>query len=325
ADVILYGLVALAGVLLSALFSGMETGLYTINRVRLAVRAGAGEPRALRLRGLLGDPNRVLSTILIGNNIANYAGSYGIAALLDRAGFSPVEAVAVNAAVLVPLLFVFGETLPKDLFRTHTDRWSYACSGLLRWLTRLLTWTGFVPLVVGFGRVAARVLGAPEAAATTARQRVSQLIREGMGAGLISETQTTLAERSLALRRRPVSAEMVPWGQVATLPADAGRPAREAVMRAHPFTRLPIVGRDGRPVGVVSVLDLVLDPDRPTRDLARGLTTFAPATTVREAMRTLQRERRKMAVIADPRTGRPLGIVTLKDLVEPLTGELRAW
>ena len=81
-------LVAFTGLLLSALCSGLEIGLYTINRVRLAVRSGRGDRRAVRLDRELRDPGRSLTTLLIGNNIANYLGSLGIMALLKSSGLS---------------------------------------------------------------------------------------------------------------------------------------------------------------------------------------------------------------------------------------------
>jgi putative hemolysin len=175
-----YILIMLAGLVMSALYSGLETGLYTINRVRLMVRASHHEKSAVRLRNLINNPNHMLATLLLGNNIANYAGSFGIAAILDYHDVGPGIAIFINAGILIPLLFVFGETLPKDLFRTHTDRWSYAFSGLLVLTSRLLTVVGLVPIVRLFGTLIRRLVGADATAAVTARQRMSQLIKEGV-------------------------------------------------------------------------------------------------------------------------------------------------
>jgi len=88
----------------SAVFSGLEIGLYTLNRVKLAVAAERGDRRAVRLQRELAQPERLLAALLIGNNMVNYLGTVAIAALLDRAGLGPVESVVVNTAVVVPLL-----------------------------------------------------------------------------------------------------------------------------------------------------------------------------------------------------------------------------
>ena len=320
-----YSLLALAGVMLSAYFSGSEIGLYTINRVRLTVRANRGEHSALRLTRIMDNPNRMLSTILIGNNIANYLGSFGIAAILDSFGYTPIAAIAFNAAVLIPLLFVFGEVLPKDLFRSHTDSWSYACSGLLVAFDRLFTYTGLNFIVQSFGNVLGRWLGSDVQGRLTGRQRMSQLIKEGVSAGVLSESQTTLADRAIALREHTVQTEMVPWSRVARLRVDAGQDERERLIQQRNFTRLPVVDANQRVLGVMRMIDGLLEPNTPTRDLLNPVVEFKPGTPVRDAIRLMRESGAPMAVVVAERTKRPLGIVTLKDLVEPLVGELGAW
>lgn len=324
-DLTIFLAMMVVGLGLSAMFSGMEIGLYTLNRVRVTVLAGRGDARARRLRGLLQRSNRTLSTILIGNNIANYLGSFGLAAILDHFALSPVQAIALNAGVLIPLLFVFGETLPKDLFRTHTDHWSYHTSGFLLACNRLFTFTGLAPLVEVFGHLVGRLFGAASDVRTTARQRISQLIKEGVGAGVLTETQTTIADRALALRDQAVRTVMVPWSRVAHLSADADTKLREEIIRRRHHTRLPVIAAGGKVVGVVSIIDALLHPEQSTRDLAEPVTEFRPDSKVHEALRTLRLKRQTMAVITEPRTGNPVGLVTLKDLVEPLTGELPEW
>jgi CBS domain containing-hemolysin-like protein len=314
---------AVLGLILSASFSGIETGLYTINRVRLIVRAGSGDRRASRLLGELDHPTRLLITILLGNNIADYCGSYGLAAILDNLGLGAGQAVAINSLVLVPVLFIFGETLPKDLFRTHSDQWSYAWSGFLVGCRRILTWTGLLPLVMAVDRAVERMLSGESGVGLESRQRISQLIKEGVGAGVITETQTTLADRALSLRDRTVASEMVPWRKAAWLHVDASPTGRKAI-QSHAYTRVPVVDGSGKPVGVVALIDLVLEPNRPTRELMTPAVTLSAETPVRAAMQRMRRADSPLAIVVD-RRGMPIGIVTLKDLVEPLVGELAAW
>ena len=313
------------GVVFSAVYSGMEIGLYTLNRVRVTVRAGRGERKALRLRKCLQRSNRTLSTLLIGNNIANYAGSFGLAAILNGMGYGPLQVILLNACILIPRLFIFGETLPKDLFRTHTDRWSYSTSGFLVASDRLFTYTGLCPLVEGFGRLFGRLLGTHSESGISARQHISQLIMEGVGSGILSEGQSRLADRALALHTRTVSMEMVPWSRVAFLSADADTRLPGQYIKRHNFTRMPVIAQGGKVLGVVSILDTLLNPDRTPRQLTESVSEFAPNTKVRDALRTMRQKRHTMAIVSDPITKKPLGLITLKDLVEPLTGELAAW
>ncbi len=324
-EITLYGGITAVGLALSALFSGMETGIYTLNRVRVAVRAGELERRALRLQRLLVRPARTLSTLLIGNNIANYLGSFGLAAILNGVGMEPGLAIAVNAGVLIPLLFIFGETLPKDLFRTHTDLWSYALSGFLVTCQRVFTWTGLAPLVEAFGHGVGRLIGGQTSVSASARQRMSRLIKEGVGTGVLTHTQITLMDRALGLRERTVGNEMIPWRAVATIRRSEDLAARKRKLRNIDFTRVPVIEADGRAASVMSVLDALIHPDAPTDELTRPCLEFEPSLGLMEALRSLRHTRQSMAIVVDPRTRRPVGIVTLKDLVEPLTGELAAW
>lgn len=319
-----YGILSLIGIVLSAVFSGLETGLYTINRVRLIVRASRNDRRAVRLQDEIEHTNRLLTTLLLGNNIANYAGTFGVAAILTRLDFTPVQVVVANAAILVPLLFVFGETLPKDLFRTHTDRWSYQWSGFLVVSRRLFTWIGLGPIVQGFGMIVVRVVGGNLALAPTARQRISQLIKEGIGAGVLRESQTALFDRALSIRDRTVADEMTPWSDVATISAEVEPHARHAQLPLN-HTRLPVVDTSNRVCGVLSLLDALLEPDKPTRDLMAEAMTLPPGTSVQAALGMMRSRHQPLAIIVGSATERPLGLVTLKDLVEPITGELAAW
>ncbi len=320
-----WGLMALAGICLSALFSGLETGLYTINRVRVVVRANRGETAARRLQREIRKPNRLLSTLLLGNNVANYMGTFGVAAILDGLGVTTGLAIAINAGLLIPLLFIFGETLPKDLFRTHTDRWTYSLSGVLTLCRWIFTCTGLLAVVQWTGRFAGWLMGTGAEATTTAREHISRLIKEGVGTGVLSEAQTSLADRALATRGLTVATEMIPWSNVTTIPVDADRQRREALIRQGDFTRLPVVDTAGQVRGILSSIDALLEPDEPTAGLTSEPMTIPTTAPLRAALRSMRLHRQAMAVAIDPDTGRPRGLVTLKDLVEPITGELAAW
>ncbi len=323
-EITAFATLSVLGVFISAVFSGMETGLYTLNRVRLTVRAARRQRRAVRLRRELAHQNRTLSTLLIGTNAASYLVSYAIARLLHALAIDDWTLIVVEVVAITPVLFVFAETLPKDLFRTHADNWMYTLSGVLvasKWAFRLV---GLLPIVQLVGLLVARVLGASSRDAVSARQRISQLIKEGVTTGVLTESQTTLADRALAMRNRTVETEMIPWNRVATVHRDAERPQRETLIRRSNFTRMPVVDDTGIPVGVLASLDALLAPDRPTAELMIDPLTFDPGTPVRDALRSLREARRKMATVVAS-DGRPLGLVTLKDLVEPVTGELGAW
>lgn len=324
-EVVLFILLAIFGILLSAVCSGLETGVYTINRIRLAVRSGAGERRALRLKAELDHPERVLITLLVGNNIANYLGSLGIAGVLAVSGIGPVSAVAVNAVILVPVLFILAETIPKDLFRTFTDRWTYLLAWFIRFGRLVLTFIGVLPLIQGVMNVLGRMIGDAGERTRSARQRVLSFLQEGVGSGVLTSAQGDLVGRALVLRECTVEKQMVRWRDVRTVPLSADRAKREEILRSCALERLPVVDRNGRVAGILLAVDAALNPERSTQELIRPFVTVTPSMPALAALRTMRAERAQLAVVQADGARRPVGVVAIKDLVEPLIGELHDW
>jgi putative hemolysin len=316
--------VILIGLLLSALYSGLETGLYTINKIRLDVRASSGAKSAKRLLTLINQPTRMLAVLLVCNNIANYVASYGVARLLEETSFDPWEAILINAVILIPLLFIFGEVLPKDLFRSNTDTWTYRWSAPLSWSDTALWWTGVVPIVSTIGKFASYVLGSEQSVKPSPQRRFGLLFKEGLEGGVLSNEQITLADRVLSLKQLTVQSEMIPWTRVQCIGAGISTTRRSSAIANTAHTRLPVVNTLGEAVGILPVLSALLDSDNKTANLMNEPLLFSPRTPVREALNKLRKHDSSMAIVIN-QNNKPLGIVTLKDLVEPIVGELAAW
>ncbi|BAM04895.1 CNNM domain-containing protein [Phycisphaera mikurensis] len=320
----------------SAYFSGVETGVYTLNRVRLHLLDARGVPAAVRLRRLVEDPARLLAVLLVGNNAANYLGTFALAVLLEAGGISGWWAILLNVGLVTPMLFVFGETLPKDLFAAHGDRLLYRLSGTIYAFERLFTLTGGVPLVSVFGRIALRLVGegpgsgsgdgGKEASVRHPRRQVQALVREGLGQGVLTGEQSDLLERVFRAEGRTVGGEATPWADVVTAgPGDTVAVLRERAghtSRSH----LPIVDADGRVTGWVDLFEVLRsDPAENVRlaELRRGVPFLDPTMPVYTAIERFQKRRWTIAVVGT--ADRPLGVVTMKDLVEPVVGELLRW
>ena len=132
---IIMGLFVLVGVVGSAIYSGSETGLYTLSRVRLDVKAREGNRRARQIEKLIRRPGMMLA-VLFGEQHLQLPRQLRNRWHARCGGIHPGESVLINA-ILVPLLFIFGEVLPKELFRENTDRWSYSAP-LIEWTRRCL-------------------------------------------------------------------------------------------------------------------------------------------------------------------------------------------
>jgi CBS domain containing-hemolysin-like protein len=320
-----FGAIALAGVVAAGLTAGLETGMYSLSQVRLSIRAARGDRGAARLEREYKRPRRLLSTLLVANALAGWTASFGVSQIFDGLGYDPLQAVLLDLVVLVPVVFLFGEVLPKDLFRTHADRWMPRYAPILAGLRILLSATGVVPLVMALGSVATRIFGGRSVEdRREARARVAAMLAEGAGAEGLSEAQLGITDRVFTMRGITVGQEMKPWRQVASI--EETTPAGERARRflSSGASRLPVVDRRGRVVGVVSAVDHFARPTASTSDMLRPILLLPPSVSALDAIGRMRRERVQMAVVGE-RVDRPLGIVSIKDLVEPLVGDLAAW
>jgi CBS domain containing-hemolysin-like protein len=322
AETIFYLLLAAIGLAGSWLCSGLETGVYTLDRIRLRVRAGRGDLSGRILAHEISRTESLLATLLIGNAVFGYLGATGIAEILHGLGYSDWQVVLLDVAILAPVLLIFCEAFPKELFRLEADRLTYALAPVLRVLRIALTIVPAVPLVRSFARVAASWLGGQgeEALTLPGGERVAAMLRESASAGVLSATQAKLLDRALLFHRARVADEMVPWARVRTVGLEWDRARLVRVLATHAHSRFPVVDARGRVVGVVRAVDVFLRSDGEVRSLMAAPARLSPSMPAQEALARVRESGAGLGIVE--RDGRPVGMVAVKDLVEPLTGEL---
>ncbi len=315
-------------VIACGLFAGMETGSYTMNRVRLAVRAGRGGGSARRLREEFLHSNRLLATLLVAMNFAHAGLSAATTEILGYWSLSVAEEAFLNTVVVMPVALLIGDAIPKELFRVFGNSWMYSCSWIIVAVRVALQWTGLVPLVRLVGEGASRMLGARRDSGEPERRRVLETLREGHRSGVLGESHLEIADKVFGLSERPVGERAVSWRKAVPMPATASASERQWILRTWGFSRFPVVEtHNGRVevVGIVSALDLLLKPTVSVRDLAQPVLCIDPATSVLASARRMRQSRRTMAIVSASDSAQPLGIVTLKDVLEPVVGVNPGW
>ena len=188
----------LAGVYLSALFSGAETAFYRVSTLRLSFHAAAGKRRAARVLTFAGDPARFVATLLVGNNVANYltTAAVGIAvgAVTGRGGGA---AEVVATWLISPVVFVCGELTPKRLCYLAPSHFLGKSSSFLR-AVFLVAAPVAVPLA-GLAKLLERdgESGARRVGGVLGRGRLIEVLDEGHRAGLLIDVQDRLTEHVL--------------------------------------------------------------------------------------------------------------------------------
>ena len=309
--------------LLEGFYSGAETGVYVLNRVRLRLRAEAGQPEATRLWTLLADLPSLITTTLVGTNLCVFASSAIVTRLLEP--HTP-NAEYLTMLILSPLLFVFAEVVPKNLFSRHADLLMYRAGRFLQ-----LSALAFRPLVVVLRGVTAigRLGGGEEGKPVDplrSRQRLLSLLLAGAEEGVLSPYQHDLAENILRVASVPVKSAAVPLAQVVMIDEPVLPERVVEALRTAEHARYPLRSPDGEVRMLVEVTSYLLAARNggPSGAGLRPLTRLPADTPVPRALELLQRATDPMGLVVDD-AGSPLGIVTVKDLVEEIVGELGEW
>jgi CBS domain containing-hemolysin-like protein len=310
----------LVGLVASALWSGLETALYVVSRLRLEARLAdpATRGRALLLRRELDQPQRALATLLLMNNLTNFLVTLALSALLGATDLPAWAVTLVSIAVVTPTLLIVSEALPKELFRAQAERLAYSLVPVLTTARYLLTATGVLHTLLLLDKAVRRALGQVTVPADP-RERIQALMKEAEGSGLLSLQQTDLLDRASALAGSTVADVMTHWPRVVWARAGMPRSAARRLVLSRGFELLPVVNDRGRVVGQLRAIDLMPGGSELTSPQIRPVVRLAPTTSIRSALAELRGAESAAAVVEA--AGRPLGLITLQDLIDAVLGE----
>lgn len=311
------------GIFLSAFFSGSETGFYRVSRFRLVLSSLDGDRISRNLLWLINNPSLFVATTLIGNNVANYLTSLAIV-LLTRSVSTSSLLEMVAPVLMSPLLFVYGELLPKNLFFQAPNRLLRLVGPLFLIFSAL-----FAPAVAvlwALSRILEKSLGqSPDRVQLTlARKELGQLFEEGQEVGILQPSQRLLSQNFASVASTPVSQICTPIARANVLSENATlADARKLAVRKQ-LSDIPIVEkRSSIVIGFVRTIDILL------RDIDDGSTAtepigdILPLTKIRgtelvaEALMRMQAGRQTLAIVVNP-TGKPVGLLSIDQLTNPL-------
>jgi putative hemolysin len=310
-----------------AFFAGAEVALGTASRTRLRQRAQAGKMGARFADSLLGRPQILLSTTLIGSNLATVLAAVAVAVYLETHGLSAWWAAAL---VIGPMLVV--SQVIRTLLQAQADRlagWIAPFVSLCSWLMRPL-----VLVVAGFAGAMTRLAGGDRKKAFVTRDELAMLIEtepttEGGDKPEITADEREMIANVFELSDYTVSDLMVPLSEVTALPEDTA--LMEAALEVHDkqHSRMPVYrSRVDDIVGIVHLFDILQAGQGPQPTSGKAVGEIArPAVYVPESMKAidllvaLQAEGNHIAVVVDEYGG-AVGIVTFEDLLETIVGDI---
>ena len=303
---------------LSAFFSSTETAFSAVNRLRMKALMKQGSKRAAQVLTLSDQYDKLLSTILIGNNLVNILAASLATVVFTR--YFGGKGVTISTVVLTVLILIFGEVSPKTLAKEFAD--SYAMSvapavRLLMWLLTPLSW-----LFTQWKKLLGRVFPAKEAPAITEDDLLT-IVDEAEQGGELDEHESDLIRSAIEFNDLAAEDILTHRVDVVAVPQDASMEEVKRTFEESGFSRLPVYDESVDDiVGIVHEKDFFTAPRGATlKDVTHPALFVTSSSKISALLRELQKSKNHIAVVKDEYGG-TAGIVTLEDIIEELVGEI---
>ncbi len=311
-------------VFLSAFFSSSETALVTVNKIRMKNLAENGDKRAAKVLKVTSDSGKMLSAILIGNNIVNLSAS-SIATILAVDIFGDVGS-GIATGVLTLVILIFGEVSPKTMATIKADSFALAIAGIIDVLMFILT-----PVIFVINKMASVVLAflrinPNEADTAMTEDEIRTIVDESQESGAIEDEEREMIHNVFDFGDSLAKEVMIPRIDMTFVQADATFKELIDIYRENKYTRLPVYEEStDHVIGIINMKDVIL---------IDSVEEFSIRNIIREPFFTYEHkntadlfvEMRKssipLAIVLDE-YGVTAGMVTLEDLLEEIVGEIR--
>lgn len=310
--------------LLSAFFSSAETALTTVSKIRIRTLAEQGNRKAAALLKILRQPEKMLSVVLIGNNIVNLSASSLATAFTIRVFGDSL--VGISTGILTLLVLVFGEVTPKTMATYSAEKIALSFAGIIRFLMAV-----FTPIVFVVNMLTAGVLKLLGADSGKDKKPITEddlrtIMEVGREEGVIENEEKKIINNVFDFGDTLAKDIMVPRIDMTFVREDASYGELMKVFRKEKFTRIPVYRDTTDTVtGIINMKDLFLrDPDRKfsiSEYIREPMFTYEYKKTA-ELLIEMRRTCNNMAIVLDE-YGTTAGLVTLEDLLEEIVGEIR--
>ena len=308
-------------VFLSAFFSSAETSLTTANRVRLKALADEGNRRAQTALYVLERYGKMLSAILIGNNIVNLYASSLVTTLALRISIP----VGIATGILTVVILLFGEIVPKNMAVVYSEKMALFYAGIIAGLMKLMTPVIFLVDKLAGGIMRILHIDANQRTAMTETE-LRTYVEVSHEDGVIESEEREIIYNVFDFSDAVAKDIMIPRIDMATISLEADYDEIIELFRECIYTRIPVYQEDkDNIIGMINIKDFILVPDRES---------FGIKDIMREAYYTYEykktadlliemREKRVNVSFVLNEYGATVGMITLEDLLEEIVGEIR--
>ena len=308
---------------LSAFFSSAETALTTVNRMRVRTLAEAGDKKAVTLTKVIEDPGKMLSTILVGNNIVNLSASSLMTTLAMELFGS--KAVGLATGILTLLILVFGEISPKTLATIHSERLALQYARVIYLMMTLLTPVIYCINQLSMGFLFLLRVDPNKKQEAITEDELRTIVEVSHEEGVIESEEKKMINNVFDFGDSVAKDVMVPRIDMVMVDVDTTFEELMEIFRREKFTRFPVYEETtDNVIGIINVKDILLAERQAftIRDFLRQpLYTYEYKKTS-ELMAEMRKTLHNIIIVLDE-YGATAGMVTLEDMLEEIVGEIR--
>ncbi len=316
-------------ILFSAFFSASETAFTSLNRIRLKNAADNGDKRAVRVLRMAENFDKLLTTVLVGNNIVNIlASSLSTILFVDimtevlQNDKGKTIGTTVATVVVTIVVLIFGEVCPKSIAKESPERFAMMFAPFLQ-----LLWYVFTPItffLIGIRKLFSLIFKNKDAAVIT-EDEILTFVEEAAQEGGINEEESELIRSAVEFNDREAQEILTHRVDVEAVSDKATGEELEKVFTESGFSRLPVYSDTiDNIIGVIHHKDYynkVKAGCCELKDIVKDVVSVHKAIKIRDLLNLLQESKSHMAVVADDYGG-TLGIVTMEDIIEELVGDI---
>ena len=309
---------------LSAFFSSSETALTTVNQIRMRTLADNGDKRAARVLHVTGNPGKMLSAILIGNNIVNLSAS-SISTSLAIHLFGNTGA-GIATGILTFLILIFGEVTPKTMATIKADSMSLTVAAPIGFLMKILTPVIFIINKLSLGLMFLLHVNIKDAQKKMTEEELRTIVDVSQENGVIEHEERDMIHNLFDFGDAEAKEIMVPRIDMTFVQADATYQEVLDIFRQDMFTRLPVYeDSTNNVIGIINMKDFLLQNDTPefsVRNLLREPYFTYEHKNTADLFLEMRKSSISLAIVLDE-YGVTAGLITLEDLLEEIVGEIR--